>query len=92
MQWVALSGTDKLDTMVIGNQDGTRWSNEATVFLSYSRDDQKRALPIIKLLEDAGFSVWWDGLIEGGERFSRTTEDALEHAKAIVVLVVDNIQ
>ena len=59
---------------------------EATVFLSYSRDDQKRALPIIKLLEAAGFSVWWDGLIEGGARFSRTTEDALEQAVAIVVL------
>lgn len=56
------------------------------MFLSYSRDDQKRALPIIKLLEDAGFSVWWDGLIEGGARFSRTTEDELERAKAIVVL------
>lgn len=73
--------------MDIGSQDGNAdRTGETTVFLSYSRDDQKRALPIIKLLEDAGFSVWWDGLIEGGARFSRTTEDALESAKAIVVL------
>jgi TolB-like protein/Tfp pilus assembly protein PilF len=61
-------------------------AHETTVFVSYSRDDQKRARPIIDLLEAAGFSVWWDGLLEGGERFSRSTEDALERAKAIVVL------
>ncbi len=64
------------------NQSG----RSETVFLSYSREDQKRALPIISMLEDAGFSVWWDGLLEGGERFSRRTEAALEGAKAVVVL------
>lgn len=57
-----------------------------TVFVSYSRDDRKRALPVIELLEASGFSVWWDGLLEGGERFSRTTEAALENARAVVVL------
>jgi TolB-like protein/Tfp pilus assembly protein PilF len=57
-----------------------------TVFLSYSREDQKRARPIIAMLEDAGFTVWWDGLLEGGERFSHRTETALESAKAVVVL------
>ena len=61
-------------------------SGASTVFVSYSRDDQKRALPIIQILEQAGFTVWWDGLLEGGERFANTTEDALERAKAIVVL------
>jgi TIR domain len=73
--------------MNIGSQDREADSlGETTVFVSYSRGDQKRALPIIKILEAAGFAVWWDGLLEGGERFSRTTEDALERAKAIVVL------
>ena len=57
-----------------------------TVFLSYSREDRKRALPIIRRLEQAGFNVWWDGRLEGGERFSRTTEAALEGARAVVVL------
>lgn len=56
-----------------------------TVFLSYSRDDQKDALLIVNALEDAGFSVWWDGLLEGGERFAHTTKAALENAKAVVV-------
>ncbi|MCU0891703.1 MAG: TIR domain-containing protein [Sandarakinorhabdus sp.] len=57
-----------------------------TVFLSYSRDDRKRALPVIQLLEAAGFSVWWDGKLEGGERFAATTAHALETARAVVVL------
>jgi TolB-like protein/Tfp pilus assembly protein PilF len=57
-----------------------------TIFLSYSRADQKTALPIITALEAAGLSVWWDGLLEGGERFAITTEAALENAKAVVVL------
>jgi TolB-like protein/Tfp pilus assembly protein PilF len=58
----------------------------STIFLSYARADQKRALPVIKILEAAGYSVWWDGLLEPGERFSRTTEDALLRAKAVIVL------
>lgn len=58
----------------------------AAVFVSYSRDDQKRAIPVIDALKKAGFSVWWDGLIGGGERFLHTTEAALEGARAVVVL------
>ena len=59
---------------------------ETTIFVSYSRVDQARALPVIQLLQQAGFNTWWDGLLEGGERFSHTTEDALNRAKAFVVL------
>lgn len=65
--------------------DGSK-SSGSTIFLSYARADQKSALPIIRILEAAGYSVWWDGLLEPGERFSRTTEDALERAKAVIVL------
>lgn len=57
-----------------------------TVFLSYARADQKAALAVVHVLEDAGYAVWWDGLLEGGERFSRTTEAALDGARAVVVL------
>jgi TolB-like protein len=58
----------------------------ATVFFSYSREDEKRARPIIAILEAAGYDVWWDGLLGGGDRFSKTTEAALERAKVVVVL------
>lgn len=58
----------------------------ATVFLSYARADQKRALPVIAALEKSGIEVWWDGLLEGGASFLPTTEAALESADAVVVL------
>lgn len=58
----------------------------STIFFSYSREDRARAIPIIRLIEQAGFVVWWDGLLEGGQRFSRTTEEALDRARAVVVL------
>jgi TolB-like protein/tetratricopeptide (TPR) repeat protein len=57
-----------------------------TVFLSYSRADEKRARPIIEALERAGYAVWWDGLLGGGDRFARATAEALERARAVVVL------
>jgi TolB-like protein/tetratricopeptide (TPR) repeat protein len=57
-----------------------------SVFLSYTREDRDRALPVIKALEAEGFSVWWDGLLQGGSAFARTTEIALETADAVVVL------
>lgn len=56
------------------------------VFLSYSRSDRDKALRIVAALEKAGFSVWWDGLLEGGERFAETTKAALDGARAVVVL------
>ena len=57
-----------------------------TVFVSYSRVDQKSALPVIHLLKQAGYSVWWDGMLEAGERYLESTEHALETARAVVVL------
>lgn len=57
-----------------------------TVFVSYSSVDRARVKPIIAALEQAGFSVWWDGLIEGGEQFARSIEVPLEQALAVVVV------
>jgi TolB-like protein len=61
-------------------------AGETDIFFSYARTDQKRALAIIRALEAAGYRVWWDGVIEGGARYLKPTEDALESACAIVVL------
>jgi TolB-like protein/Flp pilus assembly protein TadD len=65
---------------------GEQPATETSVFVSYSRADRKRVLPIVKLLEEAGFAVWWDGKLEGGERFAKTTARALDTARAVVVL------
>lgn len=72
--------------MASGTPSARIGGEQASVFVSYSRDDRKRALPVIKAIEDAGYSVWWDGLLGGGERFFQTTEAALEAARAVVVL------
>ena len=56
------------------------------VFISYARADEKIAKTIIRLIERAGFGVWWDGLIPSGERFSAKIGEALENSKAVVVL------
>ncbi len=56
------------------------------LFVSYSRTDLARARPVIDLLEGAGFDVWWDGRLEGGENYLKTTETALETAQCVVVL------
>lgn len=56
------------------------------VFFSYSRVNQDRALPMIEAIKAAGYTVWWDGLLEGGTEFLEQTEQALEAAKAVVVL------
>ena len=61
-------------------------TESSTVFFSYARADQARVVTIINLIEQAGYSVWWDGLIEGGERFSHQTEEALDRAQAVIVL------
>ncbi len=75
-----------MDVIESSKTKGNPERMQTTVFVSYSREDQARALPIIQLIEAAGFATWWDGLLEGGERFSHTTEDALNRAKAVVVL------
>jgi tetratricopeptide (TPR) repeat protein len=58
----------------------------ADVFVSYTRDDRNIARQFATGLEREGFSVWWDQAIHAGEAFDRTTEHALAHARAVVVL------
>lgn len=57
-----------------------------TLFLSYAHDDESQARKIAQALEQAGFTVWWDELIEGGAAYARSISSALESADAIIVL------
>ena len=58
----------------------------ADVFLSYSQRDRRRVQSVIRSLEAAGLSVWWDRRILGGSEFSKEIRDALDGAAAVVVL------
>jgi serine/threonine-protein kinase len=58
----------------------------AEIFLSYSREDQGIARRFAEGLSREGFSVWWDQSLNAGEAFDRVTEQALDEARAVVVL------
>lgn len=58
----------------------------ASLFLSYSREDAAHAKRVATALEHAGYTIWWDALIEGGEAYSRSIAEALEKADVVIVL------
>jgi TolB-like protein len=57
-----------------------------TIFLSYAHADKTRAQRLAAALEEAGYTVWWDALIEGGSRFASSIDEALDAADAVIVL------
>lgn len=71
---------------IVQTSDESAPHGRPLLFLSYSRTDLVHARPVIDLLDGAGFDVWWDGRLEGGENYLQTTEAALEGAAAVVVL------
>jgi TolB-like protein len=58
----------------------------ATLFLSYARADEPHARRLAAALEHAGYTIWWDALIEGGAAFGQSIAQALESADAVLVL------
>lgn len=57
----------------------------ADIFLSYAREDRPLVGKLVEALEAAGFSVWWDALIESGSEYTRDTDSELRCARAVVV-------
>ena len=66
------------------DQSGT--AKRRAVFISYARADRAKVTPIAEALEAAGYDVWWDALIDGGNAFARTIEGRLAAADAVVVV------
>ncbi len=60
-------------------------SHRPAVFLSYARADQEQAAKLAAALQQAGYDVWWDALIEAGAAFAQSIEAALERCDAVVV-------
>jgi hypothetical protein len=57
------------------------------VFLSYAREDFERAQVLVRVFEEAGWSVWWDQeALRVGDLFPKEIEDILLAAKCVVVL------
>jgi TolB-like protein/Flp pilus assembly protein TadD len=57
-----------------------------TLFLSYAHTDEVRARKLAAALDQAGYDVWWDALIEGGTAYAKTINNALETADVVIVL------
>ena len=55
------------------------------LFLSYKREDEARVARLVKALEAAGLSLWWDRGLPGGEEWRANIEAALDAAKVVVV-------
>ena len=59
---------------------------KVTLFLSYAREDEAHARRLARALENLGYTIWWDKLIEGGAAFSKRIAEALDAVDAVVVL------
>jgi adenylate cyclase len=58
----------------------------ADVFISYARADKARVAPLVAALEAKGWSVWWDPEISPGKEFDDEIDEALQAAKAVLVV------
>jgi len=58
----------------------------ADVFISYKRDERRRADDIARRLRSLGLDVWLDANIASGRSFDAEIETALRTAKAVLVL------
>lgn len=56
------------------------------VFISYKREDEVRVGRLAAALEKAGFSLWWDRGLPGGESWRANITAALEEARCVVVV------
>jgi hypothetical protein len=56
------------------------------VFLSYASTDRIKAATLATLLESAGWSVWWDRDIAGGEEWEPRLQIELDTARCVVAL------
>jgi formylglycine-generating enzyme required for sulfatase activity len=56
------------------------------IFISYASEDRARAKVLAGVLEDQGWSVWWDRTIPAGRTFDEVIEEALDTAKSVIVL------
>ena len=56
------------------------------VFISYAREDRAQAAELAQLLEQAGYTVWWDWKLIGGHQYRDIINQKLTEAKKVIVL------
>lgn len=58
----------------------------ADIFISYSSADKSIVKAIATLLENRGWTVWWDRQIPIGQRFDNVIENELHNAACVLVI------
>jgi hypothetical protein len=58
----------------------------ADIFISYKKTDHVFVRPIVDLLQEAGWSVWWDTRLNVGEQWDVTIEREIMAAGCVVVV------
>src|SRR5580658_2461299 len=62
-----------------------RQASGADLFISYSRQDAATIKPLAAILQQQGWSVWFDQHLQPGTSFDRVIEQALSNARAVIV-------
>lgn len=58
----------------------------ADIFISYAKKDRPRVEPIAKVLQEKGWTVWWDPTIPTGKDFDEVIEEELSKARCVIVI------
>ncbi|MCO6434454.1 toll/interleukin-1 receptor domain-containing protein [Nitrosomonas nitrosa] len=56
------------------------------IFISYAREDETRILPLVRALENQGWSVFWDRRIPAGQTWRSYIGNALNDASCVIVI------
>jgi len=57
----------------------------ADLFISYSQKDMATVKSLTAILQQSGWSVWFDQELKAGATFDRVIEEALSNARAVIV-------
>lgn len=61
--------------------------NENYIFVSYAHADSAKVLPVLEVLNQAGYRVWYDSGIEAGTEWPEYIEERLTNAKMVLVFM-----
>jgi hypothetical protein len=61
--------------------------SENYIFISYTRKDSATVLPVIDALQKAGFRIWFDRSISGGDEWAATIEDHILRCDTVLVFM-----
>lgn len=58
----------------------------ADIFISYANEDRETAAKLARVLESAGWTVWWDRRIPAGRTWRAVLAEALKEMRCMIIL------